>query len=444
MKKYCLAIALVALLALVGCAEHEHSWNSGVVTKDATCTEKGEMTYTCVVCEATRTEEIDAIGHKWDSGVVSAEPKCTEEGKEIFTCTVCKETKTEGISATDHTPGEDFKCSGCGQYFYPSVEVMNKKATRENIAGKTITVEVGTQCFTENTYWETSSGLGTDVLSFFIGSKNLNYYNAPAMADDERPIFIFKDGEITTSSTGYKSIDNHSDDKVYMLLPANSDVVFENVTFKGVVCFDVQEFSAGWDVLNSITFKNCTFNGIIIGSCPADNIVFDECHFKNYTNSEEANSSNPIWMRPIVGSWTNGTGPHVSMHSITFKNNEVTSSRPVKFEFVGVPYTENGTQKYYDVNIEILDNNFDISKENSANNEGEFKNVGIYIGKYDDNVKFTLVDDGNKISEGTKALYTFVSEKFAEGTKILDRNNAEKTIEYVTWKTGVKHTLESK
>ena len=107
MKKYCLAIALVALLALVGCAEHEHSWNSGVVTKDATCTEKGEMTYTCLVCEATRTEEIDAIGHKWDDGAVTTNPSCTDAGVKTFTCTVCKETKTEGIPATGHTLKDD-------------------------------------------------------------------------------------------------------------------------------------------------------------------------------------------------------------------------------------------------------------------------------------------------------------------------------------------------
>ena len=102
MKKYCLAIALVALLALVGCAEHEHSWDSGVVTKPATCTEKGEMAYTCLVCEVTRTEEIDATGHKWDDGAVTTNPSCTDAGVKTFTCTVCKETKTDRIPATGH------------------------------------------------------------------------------------------------------------------------------------------------------------------------------------------------------------------------------------------------------------------------------------------------------------------------------------------------------
>lgn len=36
----------------------EHTWNEGEVTKAATCAEKGEMTYTCTVCEGTKVEEI--------------------------------------------------------------------------------------------------------------------------------------------------------------------------------------------------------------------------------------------------------------------------------------------------------------------------------------------------------------------------------------------------
>ena len=121
----------------------EHKWDEGVVTKEATCTEAGEKTYTCTVCNATRTEkieatghkystewtidkeatctesgskshhctvcnakteetEIKATGHKWDEGKVTKEATCTEAGEKTYTCTVCKETKTEEIKATGH------------------------------------------------------------------------------------------------------------------------------------------------------------------------------------------------------------------------------------------------------------------------------------------------------------------------------------------------------
>ena len=35
-----------------------HTWDNGNITKEPTCTAKGEKTYTCTVCSATKTEEI--------------------------------------------------------------------------------------------------------------------------------------------------------------------------------------------------------------------------------------------------------------------------------------------------------------------------------------------------------------------------------------------------
>ncbi len=44
---------------------HVHTWDEGVVTKEATCTEDGVKTYTCTDpdCGATKTEVIKALGH---------------------------------------------------------------------------------------------------------------------------------------------------------------------------------------------------------------------------------------------------------------------------------------------------------------------------------------------------------------------------------------------
>ena len=81
----------------------EHIWDAGVVTKEATCTEAGEITYTCEVCKETKTEAIAAKGHTWDAGVVTKEATCTEAGEKTYTCEVCKETKTETIAAKGHT-----------------------------------------------------------------------------------------------------------------------------------------------------------------------------------------------------------------------------------------------------------------------------------------------------------------------------------------------------
>ena len=111
MKKKITAL-LLSVAAVVSCAfafsaceEHEHFYTQAI-TKNATCTENGEWTYTCT-CGDSYTEEIPATGvHTWDDGEVITEPTCTEEGVETFTCTVCQTaTKTETVDKFPHEYG---------------------------------------------------------------------------------------------------------------------------------------------------------------------------------------------------------------------------------------------------------------------------------------------------------------------------------------------------
>lgn len=75
----------------------EHAWDLGTVTKEATCTDKGEKSYECENCGAVKTEELAALGHKWDNGQITKEPTNTETGEKTYTCTVCGSTKTESL-----------------------------------------------------------------------------------------------------------------------------------------------------------------------------------------------------------------------------------------------------------------------------------------------------------------------------------------------------------
>lgn len=73
-----------------------HTWDTGTVTKAATCTEKGERTYTCDKCGREKTEEnIPAKGHQ-----------------KVL-------NKTDAIPATCTTGGNDayWTCPDCGTYF---------------------------------------------------------------------------------------------------------------------------------------------------------------------------------------------------------------------------------------------------------------------------------------------------------------------------------------
>ena len=117
-----------------------HVWDNGVVTTAPTETTPGVRTFTCTVCDQTRTEAIpatgahdyrftknvaptctdggydlytcsgcgaterrnltDAAGHKWDGGTVTTAPTETTPGVRTFTCPVCDQTRTEAIPAT--------------------------------------------------------------------------------------------------------------------------------------------------------------------------------------------------------------------------------------------------------------------------------------------------------------------------------------------------------
>ena len=67
----------------------DHAWDNGVVTKAATCAEKGVRTYTCSTCTATKTEEIGMLPHTEVIDAAKA-PSCEETGlTEGKHCSVC-------------------------------------------------------------------------------------------------------------------------------------------------------------------------------------------------------------------------------------------------------------------------------------------------------------------------------------------------------------------
>ncbi len=75
----------------------------------ATCTKPK----TCKVCGATSGK---ALGHKWNSGKVTKKATCKATGVKTYTCSVCKGTKTETIAKSkNHTYSNscDTKCNVC-------------------------------------------------------------------------------------------------------------------------------------------------------------------------------------------------------------------------------------------------------------------------------------------------------------------------------------------
>ena len=114
---------------------------------EPTCTEPGKTEGKhCSVCHEilVAQEEVPANGHSWDEGKVTTAPTCENAGVKTYTCTVCNETKTEAIDATGHTPVEvaeqpatcteaghkaGKKCSVCGKTLSGMEEIPAKGHT---------------------------------------------------------------------------------------------------------------------------------------------------------------------------------------------------------------------------------------------------------------------------------------------------------------------------
>jgi uncharacterized repeat protein (TIGR02543 family) len=134
--------------------EDNHSLTKVINKKDATCTEDGYTGDTvCAVCgkEITKGEVTEAKGHSWNEGRITTAPTCENAGVKTYTCTVCNETKTEAIDATGHTPVEvaeqpatcteaghkaGTKCSVCGATISGMEEIPAKSHTEVIDAAK--------------------------------------------------------------------------------------------------------------------------------------------------------------------------------------------------------------------------------------------------------------------------------------------------------------------
>ncbi len=82
----------------------EHAYDSGVITKEATCSETGIKTYTCADCAHKKTETIaiDPNNHDFESEIVK-EATCLNDGLEISTCKNCSHKVETVIEAKGHT-----------------------------------------------------------------------------------------------------------------------------------------------------------------------------------------------------------------------------------------------------------------------------------------------------------------------------------------------------
>lgn len=132
---------VIACILLVGCGKCEHEYNDGVITKEPTCTEEGEKTFTCSLCGETTVENVPVIEHEYTKEEITRQSTCTEEGEKTLTCENCGVTKTEGVPKKVHSYQEEitkestvdeegirtFTCKECGDTYTETIPVIKDK-----------------------------------------------------------------------------------------------------------------------------------------------------------------------------------------------------------------------------------------------------------------------------------------------------------------------------
>ncbi len=109
-----------------------HTWGSGTITKEATCTAAGSAKFTCTVCGEAKTESVAVRDHIYDNACDTACNTCDatrqithdfawvcDTSEHWRACTVCGEQAERGAHAivdsqTSNAVGHGNACSICG------------------------------------------------------------------------------------------------------------------------------------------------------------------------------------------------------------------------------------------------------------------------------------------------------------------------------------------
>ena len=149
----------------------DHAWDSGRVTKPATCTEKGIKTYTCTRHSShTKNEDIPALNHSFagQAYVSDNNATCEQDGTKTIKCV---RYGTGGCTATDTVTDTDSKL---GHFFEDYVSDNN--ATCEQDGTKTAKcVRYGEGgCMATDTVTDTDSKLG-HLFEDYISNNDATY-----------------------------------------------------------------------------------------------------------------------------------------------------------------------------------------------------------------------------------------------------------------------------
>ena len=243
-------------------------------------------------------------------------------------------------------------------------------------------------------------------------------------------ITLYISGSVRDNPEG--GLNQSNSHAIIFSIPDASNVVFTNIfTMNGYF-----RMYTGWSdgrnlggalynrTVKSVLFDHSTFNGIWIqnGGFFADSVTLDGCTFNAYQNKVSANDSNPLWFC------------NIRTCDVTVKNCTFKASRPIKV-----------VEQYVDgANVTIINNKFDMSLTNSANDANKPKNDAIMFSTITDTSTLgNVVVSGNEVT-GANALLTFFNPSqitMANGATFQVSNNTLNGAKLsVEWKTTTEYT----
>ena len=99
----------------------EHIYEPAGIERESTCAEEGLQKYNCTACGASKSEPIEKLPHILENVTVTKEPNCTEEGECSGDCTVCGEKQiiekiaTNGVHIFTNTVVREATCTDPGE-----------------------------------------------------------------------------------------------------------------------------------------------------------------------------------------------------------------------------------------------------------------------------------------------------------------------------------------
>jgi len=220
-------------------------------SKPGTLIRKVSLQYRDGVAYAVRLSFDDAgehTTHIWDRGVVTKEPTLTEPGVITYTCVVCGETKTEQISASESvtvqynsgiklllTKDGQMSLTGSGVLDYPikyvSTGALNMSEYLERVIS--VTVGEGITSIDDGVFWdlpkletvELPSSL-TRIGDAFAYCPALTYLNIPANVSEISP----------GGFRGCESLNSFSVDGANKWFAAHGGVLYDKAMKKLVAC----------------------------------------------------------------------------------------------------------------------------------------------------------------------------------------------------------------